>query len=395
MPDMTIPKYSDIAGKVKEGSQYFMNLLKLNDKAVETNIVMLVAYTIIVVVIASAILYGTSIVRKNNSNCNRLENLYTTFPKLSSIDTNNGDGDESASYNLRDYYIKTAYNACCAGNFKNDYVNICALKNAIKQGARCLDFEIYSVNNNPVIAVSDSKDFFTKGTYNSVSFESAMNIIADYAFSNGTCPNPGEPLFLHFRIMSNNKPIYDSMAKILYSKLQNRMLDKQYSYEYDGQNLASVPIKNLLGKVIIMVDRKNPLYQQTPLNEYVNMASSSVFLRNYNFSQIKNIQEHNELIEYNKKNMSIVTPDKTGRIQNPSSALCMTYGCQFVAMALQKKDSNLDYYNKLFENQNSAFILKPEKLRYVPVTIPVPPPANPKYSYASRSVKNEAYSFNI
>ena len=32
------------------------------------------------------------------------------------------------------------------GSYKNDYVNLCALKSCIKQGARCLDFEIYSVN---------------------------------------------------------------------------------------------------------------------------------------------------------------------------------------------------------------------------------------------------------
>lgn len=389
MTTNTPNKYSNIFDKLKEGPQYFINLI--NDKVIETNIVMLISYTIVIVIIISAILYGTTVIRKNNSNCNRLQNLYNQFPKLSSIDINN----DYYSYNLRDYYIKTAYNACCAGNFKNDYVNICALKNAIKQGARCLDFEIYSVNDKPVIAVSDSKDYFTKGTYNSIPFESAMDIIANYAFSNGTCPNFNDPLLLNFRIMSNNKKIYDSMAKILYSKLQNRMLDKQYSYEYEGKNLSSVPITTLAGKVIIIVDRKNSLYQETPLNEYINMASSSVFLRNYNFSQIKNIQDYNELIEYNKKNMTIITPDNTGNIQNPSSALGMTYGCQFIAMALQKKDNNLDYYNKLFEDQNSAFILKPENLRYIPVTIPVPPPPNPKYSYAKRSVKTDAYSFDI
>ena len=32
---------------------------------------------------------------------------------------------------LGDYFIKTAYNCCCAGNYKNDFVNICALKNLV------------------------------------------------------------------------------------------------------------------------------------------------------------------------------------------------------------------------------------------------------------------------
>ena len=73
----------------------------------------------------------------------------------------------------------------------------------------------------------------------------------------------------------------------------------------------------------------------------------------------------------------------------------MTYGCQFIAMALQKKDNNLDYYNKIFEDQNSAFILKPEKMRFIPVTIDTPPPPDPELSYASRTASIPGGTFNM
>ena len=357
----------------------------------ETSIIKIISWIIIVVVIILAIVYGVRTLRRNKSNCSKIEKMYPKFPPLSSIDTNR----EKYKYKLRDYYIKTAYNACSAGNLKNDFVNICALKNAIKQGARCLDFEIYSVDNKPVIAVSPVNDFYTKGTYNYVNFEEAMSIISNYAFSNSVCPNPDDPLLLNFRIMSNNKPIYDDMAKTLQGKLLSRLLDKQYSYEFDGKSLANEPIENFKGKVIIIVDRKNPLYEQTELDEYVNIASNSVFLRSYSFSQIKNIQDFNELIEFNKQKMTIVTPDKSSYIKNPSAALGMTYGCQLIAMALNKKGTNLDYYNNFFNEQNSAFVLKPENLRYVPVTIPQPPPPDPKLSYAKREVETDYYKFDI
>ena len=87
-------------------------------------------------------------------NCTSLNKLYKgQFAKLSSINTTvSGDFDETHS--LYDYYIKTAYNCCCSGNFKNDFVNECALTSTLKQGARCLDFEIYSIDNKPVIAAS-------------------------------------------------------------------------------------------------------------------------------------------------------------------------------------------------------------------------------------------------
>jgi len=39
--------------------------------------------------------------------------------------------------------------------------------------------------------------------------------------------------------------------------------------------------------------------------------------------------------------------------------------------------------------------LKPEKLRYIPVYVPEPPPQNPALSFQSRSVKSDYYAFNI
>ena len=85
-------------------------------------------------------------------------------------------------------------------HYKNSFVNLCALKNCIKQGVRCLDFQIYALNNDPVIAVSSVGDFNTKQSFNSIPFANAMNIVDNFAFSGNKCPNPGEPLILHFRI---------------------------------------------------------------------------------------------------------------------------------------------------------------------------------------------------
>lgn len=357
----------------------------------ETSIIKAISWTIIIVIIILMIVYGTRTLKRNKSNCNKIESLYPNFPLISSINPN----QENYKYNLRDYYIKTAYNACSPGTLKNDFVNVCALKNAIKQGARCLDFEIYSLNNKPVIAVSSVNDFYTKGTYNSVNFNEAINLISIYAFSNGTCPNPEDPLILNFRIMSNNKIIYDDMAKIIQENLQSRLLGKQYSYEFDGKNLATEPIKNFMGKVIIIVDRKNPIYEQTALDEYVNIASYSAFLRSYSFGQLKNIQDFNELIEFNKQKMSIVIPDKSSNSKNVAPALAMTYGCQFVGMPLQLRNTSTDYYNKYFNDQTSAFVLKPPELRYIPVTIPTPPPPDPKLSYQKREIETDYYKFDI
>jgi len=44
-----------------------------------------------------------------------------------------------------------------------------------------------------------------KETYNYVSLPDALQIINNNAFSGGSCPNPNDPLILHFRIQSNNE----------------------------------------------------------------------------------------------------------------------------------------------------------------------------------------------
>ena len=211
----------------------------------------------------------------DQKNCDVLNKLYTEKPLISSINPSN----PIYNFKLRDYYIKTAYNCCSAGIFKNDFVNLCALKNCIKQGARCLDFEIYSVKNKPVIAISSKTNFSVKGSYNSIPFADAMTVVSTYAFSANTCPNHEDPLILHFRIMSNNPKIQNDMANVLYNTLEDYLLGKKFSYENDGVNLGGYQLSLLMNKVVIIVDKSNPIFVNTRLYEYVNMASNSVFVR--------------------------------------------------------------------------------------------------------------------
>ena len=65
------------------------------------------------------------------SECDLMNTLYPTINGyIKPISAANPD----CSGNLFDYYIKTAYNACSGGSYKNDYVDICVLKAIIKEG---------------------------------------------------------------------------------------------------------------------------------------------------------------------------------------------------------------------------------------------------------------------
>jgi hypothetical protein len=51
------------------------------------------------------------------------------------------------------------------------------------------------------------------------------------------------------------------------------------------------------------------------------------------------------------------------------------------------RDEKLKAYEDKFASVGYAFILKPEDLRYVPITIAPPAPPNPKSSMESRPVE--------
>jgi hypothetical protein len=321
-----------------------------------------------------------------------MNNLY------SSVDGNIrpiSSSDPDCSGNLYDYYVKTAYNACSGGSYKNDYVDICNLKAIIKQGVRCLDFEIYSVDNQPVVATSTVDNYHVKETFNSVNFSSVMDTIRNYAFSGGTCPNPTDPIIIHLRCMSNNQSMYSNLANIFKSNT-DLMLGMNYSYEASGNNIGSYPLLDMQNKILLIIDRSNTSFAENEeLLEYVNLTSSSVFMRQYNYYDVKNNPDINELTEYNRRGMTIVLPDVGQSPSNPSGMGCRASGCQMVAMRYQLVDTYLMENALFFDRAGYAFALKPPELRYQPVTMPVPTEQLPEYSYATRTSSTDYYSFNF
>ena len=293
-------------------------------------------------------------------------------------------GDTNCGYNLRDYYIKTAYNCCSGGNYVNGFVSLCVLKAVIKQGIRAFDMELYNVEGSPVVATSISNSYRIKGTYNSLDFADVMNTLVSYCFSNSYCPNPNDPIILHLRIKSSNRDFFNHLARIL-ETYDSYLLDNSYSYENYGQNIGAVPLMNFCRQIIIIADRDNTEFIDTSFNEYVNLASNSVFMRALHNFDIVNSPSYSELQTFNKTGMTIGMPDIAKDPDNPSSIVMRQAGCQMLAMRYQKVDPYLEENALFFDTNGYAFILKPENLRYVPTTVTVTP-QDPGLSYATKEL---------
>jgi Phosphatidylinositol-specific phospholipase C, X domain/Phosphatidylinositol-specific phospholipase C, Y domain len=370
----TPSKMSQIIGNIKE------------------NMVTYIMLAIVVLIIVGIIIYAIYMSRLMKSQCSSMDSMYS---KLDGAIRSLNSSDPNCGYFLRDYYIKSAYNCCSPGSFKNDYVSLCALKDILKQGVRCLDFEVFSVEEQPVVATTTVHSYYVKETYNSIPFTDVMTIVTNYAFSSSSSPNPQDPIIFHFRFKSDNLTMYQNLANI-FKGYDNFFLGPQYSYEFNGQNLGATPILQLSQKIIVVVDKLNNAFVEcNDFFEYVNMTSNSMFMRSINYSEAKNTPDITELQQYNMQNMSIVVPDTGASPQNPSGIIARELGTQMVAMMYQKVDSYLEEVNTFFDQNGYAFVLKPESLRYIQETIPDPTPQNPELSYATRTVSGDYYSFNI
>ena len=167
-------------------------------------------------------------------------------------------GNANHKHLLRDYYVMSSHNTCCGGNFTKDFVDIIPLKETIRQGARLLDFEIYSLDGEPVVAAgegaNESGKYLLKGTYNSIPFSQVMNQVKMLAFSGSIAPNSDDPLFLSFRIKTHNRNIF--------RKWQNERIFSGNvfvsKYGYDGKFnksgkdiIANIPLLELKKVIII------------------------------------------------------------------------------------------------------------------------------------------------
>ena len=404
MEESTVNKYSN---KISESFRNAVDTIKKTRprdviRNINQNMVIILINVFLVIAIIFMfwnMYYNTTLERKL---CKKINEKYEEMNgKISSVTPGRKvakDEPNNFEYYLNDYYIKSAYNACSVGTYQNSAVSLCILKDILKQGARCLDFEIYSIDDKPIVATSIDKSYYVKETFNYVPFANVLLTLRDYAFSSTGAPNPRDPIIIHLRIKSSNQKMFSNMAK-LFRESADLLLSKEYSFENQGKNLGRTPLSKYLGKIIVIADKSYPDFlENRDLNEFINMTSNSIFMRALRFTKdVKFTPDVSEMKAYNKQNFTIVLPDDTVDPDNPNPLLSRALGCQMVAMRYQKPGASMNDDIDFFSQHGHAFVLKPKELRYIPVFIDKPKPPNKKLSYKPRNVENKSglYKFDI
>lgn len=271
------------------------------------------------------------------------------------------------NYSLASYYVMTASDCCLDPS--NKTVSIDALKNVISKGARCLDFQIFSVNNTPVVSYSSSNDnFYFVNIWNTIPFSDVMKTIATYAFQDATCSNFSDPLIIHLRVKSNNEAMFTSLTTIL-SSYVNYMLNSQYNYNsIDPINIPGMSLPSLRNKIIIIIDNTFPsVLKYKPIIEYVNIISNKSFCQSMRYTDYKNTPDINQLIDFNKTSLSIVLPNNSHSITPYPISVPLNEtnpgGVQMAGITFQNNNTN---DTSFFTDAKYAFVLKPEELRATP-----------------------------
>ena len=386
------------------GGQILNTVSGLLGKDSETQFVEIIIMMMIAIVVVLFVFWAYSLTSLQNADCNRIDQIYKNtqgsaptrsiakFNSAYNSDTSGVPQYSSTNYMFDpsggmartfSYYVKTAYNCCSPGNFSNSFVSICALKHAIALGARCLDFEIYSLDQEPVISTSTQStdldsSFYIKETFNSLKLADALYYIKYFALesSNDGAVNYLDPLYLHFRIMTQQPETIKLIAKYLVDILGDHLLGSEYGRNnHDTNNMSKDSILNFCGKCIIMVNSNNNNSNVISLSDLwplVNISlahDSSSLNRQYKYSDIRSMTDEakTDLMTNNKYGMSIVIPDNNNSTANFDPRICLKYGCQFIAMNFQTFDSNLETYFSIFDEIGYSYRLKPFSLRYTAV----------------------------
>jgi len=289
---------------------------------------------------------------------------------------------------LSDFYIKTAFNCCNVGYGTS---NVERLKTIISEGFRCLDFKLIYKNNTLHIENQPQNETF----YN------ALEIIDTHCFSNSYCHNNEDPLIINIRLDEN---ITEAEKKLIYKKLRemfktlnSNKMDSTFSL-LQKTNVLTASLNDLNNKIIVMcnynytivendgIDPKHELLQYIHFNTYIatnddTLTSITTAFTNDNKNNAIISMQINETLKTNSVNLinlnkiypMMLIPNSYNNlsaVENPTS-LEDIFGYTFRALEFSSTndfskeivDPDMKVYVDEFNIANSAFILKPIKLR--------------------------------
>ena len=279
-------------------------------------------------------------------------------------------------------HVKTAFNCCAVNTYRNSWVSLEALKYCLDIGMRCLDFEIYSVNSEPVVGLnSREKNIDMKESFNKLPLKDVIGEIKRFTGDKYLNDNVTKtPLILHFRIKTKQPEALKKFAQ------QVKLLDYIHSESYydiitkvppnntdcfiykplthlDNKtiiiaNFSSIKPSNKEGSTTKEIGRGTEFYSdfitKTKIENAVNLISPSVFC-DYTTNRTVELAENNE-VEPSKLTLSAPFSDFEGSCVPFNPKEVARAGVQLIGICAQK---NLQKNpNKMVNDYFQLFAMK-------------------------------------
>jgi hypothetical protein len=295
---------------------------------------------------------------------NNYEGMVSNIAGISNILTTR------ANNTLSNYFIKASFNSAYTG-YLIDVKNIDTL---LKNGVRFFDFEVGldQKTDAPIVGIissipNDNNTVYSIVSSNSVLLDKVLTEIITNSFSSSS-PNSKDPVFIQFRINSNNtKEIYNKIS----TSIQFALSEKLYTdvsgniIKVDGNTI----LNDILGKIIIVVDSSTlsiDEIQGSNLGKYVNIYSgTNGFVKN-TFNSIKNQSftppsingDGQTITSTTGGNTLIMTCPDTDFTPNilPIYNLIKNYGVNIVLFPFYNNNNETTNYNNIFNNYKTSFI---------------------------------------
>jgi len=296
-------------------------------------------FLIISTFIFFVIIYIYTIVSSQTNKCDVIDKFgYPDFivPDLSGVP-------------IKQIVFKSAYNCCCIGGMKNDYVDLCALNNCYRAGVRVLDFQIFSLNGNPVISASTVNQNEYKELYNYLSFAETMKQVNNTFLNSAADHNNNQVLFINLRVNSNNFDIYNQIAKIMIDTFEGgtEILSKTPI----NKDLHMYTLNDLKNKIVIMVDlNASPKMKDSFIKTDLSKITLITFGNGFKYHSL----HENEASLQSGVELSAIYPVKSVYSNNYDYLdKGVRNNFNFIFMNIQKKDSNVKKYLDSFTDSTS------------------------------------------
>jgi hypothetical protein len=314
---------------------------------------------------------------------------------------------------LVNYYWLASDNTCCEGAYNDGKVSIDQMKRVLQEGARFVDFAIYTMPNGcdgsgmvdePAVAGSASNSDLSIGTTNCLPVSRVMSELASTAFSAGQVPRPTEPLFIHLRLRTKHDSTLTFLGDSIRRNFGGRLLSAN-KYGGSGTNgpatvsILNTPLTELRGKCIVILESDNRNWTSNrALADVVNIAQGAgePFFQSIS-APIQRVSVSKHTPDANMERLSLITPTTEsgdGPVSYPFGPN-MLVGAQFIAMPFHINNQNTQAAKDFFNKHSSGHVLKPPPLLQKIVKVPAPKPQNPDLSYAKRTKSSAYYSFSV